>query len=598
MLLKSGVYRALLPVAPAIQGPFLDWTCERGEPLPANINAAHWEQASACVLSGKVFAFSDSWKEIGFPPDWARSVLSGKTLPDPACHWTRIPDFELSGGDVKGYWESARFDGLLVLALGWLVTKREDIRQGIDAWLKSWAAENPANQGIQWKCGQETAIRLMQLLLTAELLHRFGGVRAMSSLHQLIAEHCQRISRTMLYAIGQDNNHGTSEAAALFAAGTYLAARTANHLARDGSDWSTSGRQWLENRLRRLVLNDGSFSQHSTNYHRLMLDTCSFAETWRGWFHEPPFSAQFYSRARAATAWLTEFTDAECGDAPNLGANDGARIFVLHALPYRDFRPSVQWASRIFDYKLVFAAGPWNEPLEWLALDRPPQHALHCESRLMADGGYAKLANGNSWLILRLPTYRFRPSQSDALHVDLWISGRNLVRDAGSYSYNAKGHWLQYFGGVGSHSTVQFDDRDQMPRLSRFLFGEWLTIHDLEFDSTHGRCGASYRDFRGAAHRRKIHLTEDTCVVNDTISGFERSAVLRWRLAPGDWFQTENGARCSFASVSVVASGSILRSELCVGYESTHYARTSTLPVLEVEVRAPTTLKTEIRWNK
>ena len=249
--------------------------------------------------------------------------------------------------------------------------------------------------------------------------------------------------------------------------------------------------------MTRLVLDDGSFSQHSTNYHRLMLDTCSFAETWRRWFNQTPFSAPLYIRARAATAWLAALTDSNCGDAPNLGANDGACIFVMHALPYRDFRPSIQWASCVFDNKLLLIAGPWNEPLEWLALDSPSQHSIRSESRLMPSGGYAKLANNNSWVMLRLPTYRFRPSQSDALHLDLWAFGRNLVRDAGSYSYNAENGWLEYFGGVGSHSTIQFDGRDQMPRLSRFLFGEWLSIGDLEFDEEHNRCAARYRDFLG-----------------------------------------------------------------------------------------------------
>ena len=32
-----------------------------------------------------------------------------------------------------------------------------------------------------------------------------------------------------------------------------------------------------------------------------------------------------------------------------------------------------------------------------------------------------------------------RPSQADALHLDLWHRGVNLLRDAGTFSYNAEG---------------------------------------------------------------------------------------------------------------------------------------------------------------
>lgn len=47
--------------------------------------------------------------------------------------------------------------------------------------------------------------------------------------------------------------------------------------------------------------------------------------------------------------------------------------------------------------------------------------------------------------MLRYPRFRFRPSQADALHLDLWLEGRNLLRDAGTYSYNTESAWLSYF---------------------------------------------------------------------------------------------------------------------------------------------------------
>ena len=40
------------------------------------------------------------------------------------------------------------------------------------------------------------------------------------------------------------------------------------------------GRKMLEEMSSALISRDGSFSQSSTNYHRLMLDTFSLAEIW------------------------------------------------------------------------------------------------------------------------------------------------------------------------------------------------------------------------------------------------------------------------------------------------------------------------------
>ena len=54
------------------------------------------------------------------------------------------------------------------------------------------------------------------------------------------------------------------------------------------------------------------------------------------------------------------------------------------------------------------------------------------------------------------------------------IKGINVVRDAGTCSYNTVEPWQSYFPGTRAHSAVEFGDRDQMPRISRFLFRSWL----------------------------------------------------------------------------------------------------------------------------
>src|SRR5690606_32328355 len=105
---------------------------------------------------------------------------------------------------------------------------------------------------------------------------------------EFVYRHIERISANIRYALAQDNNHGTSEAAALFIGGSWLAKNASNRSeeldsrTRDlqvmrGNDRSKKydhfafqGRKWLENRVEKLVENDGSFSQHSVMYHRVL----------------------------------------------------------------------------------------------------------------------------------------------------------------------------------------------------------------------------------------------------------------------------------------------------------------------------------------
>jgi hypothetical protein len=275
-------------------------------------------------------------------------------------------------------------------------------------------------------------------------------------------------------------------------------------------------------------------------------------------------------------------TDTASGDAPNLGANDGARIGVLHDRPYRDFRPSVQLASVLFLGRRTYSPGSWDQPLEWLQLSAPDDSPGRPASMLFPDGGYARLVSGKSWLVLRLPRYRFRPSHADALHIDLWRDGRNFIRDGGSFSYNSQGRWHEYFSGTASHSTVQFDGRDQMPRLGRFLFGSWLRCEGLEFSENRVRAG--YTDYRGARHVRSVESTDRGFRVNDALSGFTESAVLRWRLAPGEWSLDRTTVRSQTEPAAFECNGPFRRVEVVEGWESRHYGERTPIPVFELEV--------------
>ena len=79
------------------------------------------------------------------------------------------------------------------------------------------------------------------------------------------------------------------------------------------------------------------------------------------------------------------------GDGPNLGANDGARLLPITNADYRDYRPSVQLASVLFNKLKAYQDGPWNEVLDWLQVPIPEEQSPFPVSLMAEDGGFAML---------------------------------------------------------------------------------------------------------------------------------------------------------------------------------------------------------------
>ncbi|MDD2367092.1 MAG: alginate lyase family protein [Desulfuromonadaceae bacterium] len=543
------------------------------------------ERAEA-LLKGKLCYFSDGMKQVGSPPDWFLDPFSGQRL-SPGGHWSKVNEF--SAADIKTVWEASRFEWVPLLARAWRVSGDSRYIDTLNQWLHDWVLRNPFNAGPNWKCGQEASIRIINLMLGSFLLDVQRNPSP--ALVALIELHCSRIRPTIKYAVAQNNNHGTSEAAALYLGGSWLLGvdpLIPVALRRQAQQWRDLGRTLLEDRVLHLVAVDGSFSQYSVNYHRVLVDTLCQVEVWRQEYGDKPFSRSYTERCQAAVEWLAQVTDADTGDAPNMGANDGARLYNLSSTPYRDFRATVQLASLLFNKYKVYAEGSWNEPLQWLG--RNTNHdvvELRRDSVVHKNGGDVLLHGVNSHAMIRFAHFQFRPSHADCLHFDLWHKGRNILRDGGTYSYNTDPQFLDYFSGSRSHNTVQFDDRNQMPRLGRFLFGDWLSMSECggieKYNGSVSWSGAYY-DRQKAWHRRFVSIENGIWKVIDTINGFEKKAVLRWRLIPDEWQLNKTICHSSHAQISVVTDAPVNRFELVTGWESLHYLQKTELPVLEVEV--------------
>jgi hypothetical protein len=472
----------------------------------------------------------------------------------PLLHWTAYEKGKqhwLAGQDIKFIWEPARFGWVYPLVRAFVFSADERYPQAFWAYAERFFAANPPNLGPQWASGQEVALRLMALTLAAQVFRASAQStpERLAWLGQILIAHARRIPPTLVYAKSQKNNHLITEAAGLITASAALP------VAAESARWRELGLNCFNQAILSQISADGAYIQHSTNYHRLMLETTLWVAALLACQGRNLPEAVNHRLALAA-AWLVARLDPVSGGVPNLGHNDGAHVLPLSSGGFADYRPVVQAAGLVFCQRAPLEPGAWDELSLWLA-----NTAFIPPKANMADRDFIPptiLHSSHSWAELRAVTYRDRPAHADQLHVDLWWRGENLAQDAGTYLYNAPSPWENALGATRVHNTVEIDSLDQMTRAGRFRWVDWAQAQILPKPADPQPGGrqvtASHNGYAhlGAVHRRSLEiLQEDTWKVSDEIlpggrGGSTKHAIrLHWLLPDWQWQWSENELQLS-----------------------------------------------------
>lgn len=499
------------------------------------------------ILQGKYTYYHFHEFELTQVPNWFYDPFTQKELLEDTKqkHWVDINEFDLNTGDIKNLWELSRFDWLTDLARAYVLSLDKKYLDRINLLLNDWSKNNPVNIGVNWRCGQETSIRIMKLFHTSMVL---GNLKEISSTLALFAyEHLKRIEGNIGYAVAQNNNHGTSEAAALYVGACWLLHQKETNIEIEESlllKFKRKGRKILENRIQKLVLKEGTFAQKSINYHRVVVDTMSFVLYGMKFFEEKPFDPKIIFRLEQLGEWLLQMISNGKGEVPIIGANDGAMFETLHNCNYRDYRPSLQLYYALLKNVRLWDDSDLDEVLFWRRFnisELKPNFEIELKSKIR-DEEFVQLVYKDLIVRVKATQDNFRPS-NDVLHLDLWFKGNNILIDSGSFSYNSP--LSPYFRSIQSHNTLQSGQFEPMPRISRFLNGQWVKVKSSEIKETVDDIywEGSYLDYRGNFHKRKIILFKEYYKVNiidEFSSPLEgESKTIRFHVADNESFSPE-----------------------------------------------------------
>lgn len=515
-------------------------------------------EVANAALEGRFLFFSRWWADLGNPPDWLLNPVDGVRYPGD-IHWSLIPDLSPELGDIKYVWEASRFPHVYYFVRAYALTCDERYAEGFWNHVESWIKANPPELGPNWRCGQEIAIRSFAWIFG---LYAFKGCRAttperVALLLKYLWYNAWHIERNHWYALRcVRNNHSLSEAAGMFTIGTLFP------FFKESARWQQKGFNHLIRETIWQVYPDGTYMQHSTNYARLVVQLF----TWClrvAQLNGLEFPDILRERLRGLLRFLRSLQDERTGRVPNYGSNDGALIFPLSSCDYLDYRPALNALSIVLDGVRLYEPGPWDEEAVWfygpktvktrngirfasdLPVDSPAMKAKE-SAVAFPIGGYYVLRGLYSFAMIRCGRYRHRPSQADMLHLDLWYKGYNALIDPGTYSYNPREGWVNYFIGTSSHNTVTVDGRDQMKKGSRFLWSDWVQGKILKFnskDSTPVFVG-EHSGYKPIIHRRFVAQREDAFLIIDDLFGDEKEHeyILHWLVGDLELMPNASGA--------------------------------------------------------
>ncbi|MEM8527761.1 MAG: alginate lyase family protein [Bacteroidota bacterium] len=432
------------------------------------------------IQSGKLSYFNSTLLEIGQDYDWLTNPSNDYQY-DQNKHWLDIPDLSQEAGDIKYVWEKSRFSYLYEV-IRYDYHFEEDCAAFVLEEIESWIAQNPINQGPNWRCSQEISLRTMNWLFALYYYKRSP---------ELTEARFQKIMQVIYWQLKHDydninfsriavrNNHAITETLMLYLAGIFFP------FFPEAAKWKHKGKQWFEEEIAYQVYEDGTFLQFSHNYHRVLIQLMTQA-FYLAELNNESFSDLTYERAKKSLNYLYQCTNLENGQLPNYGANDGALFFKLNDQPYRDYRSQLNALAYFFNKEVLFEDKELEEDIAWFA-NSEKLTAKDLNFKLQKEkisrfsqGGYYLMQNPDSFTFIKCGSYKDRPSHADNLHIDIWYKGENVLRDAGTYRYNTEPELVRYFNGTSAHNTVTLGDEDQMEKGPRFIWFNWSSAESAK----------------------------------------------------------------------------------------------------------------------
>jgi hypothetical protein len=469
--------------------------------------------------------------------DWHADPASGWRWP---CNYISLLEPVAYGpdcpADIMLIWALNRHRHLVTLGMAYLLSGDPCYSAAVADHLKSWIATNPPGYGVNWFSSLEIAIRLIAWALTFQLCRGSRSFPAALMLKSLI-EQTKFLNRHLTTWEPVPNNHLIGEATALVVVGAVFPE------CRQAAEWRQIGLRILNEQVIMQTHQDGVNKEQAMGYQRMVIECLMAVVVLSRRALIPPVPV-----IEDALQRMLDYVAGTCapdGTMPMWGDADSGHPLAL-GTHFWDFRPLLALGAVLFgrgDWK--FVANRFSAESFWLLGLGGVQAWGDLDTRLPVETARQFVAGGltvlrHDWtassdlVCFRCGAFglgdEVTHAHCDLLSLQLWLAGRPLLVDSGTYTYY--GHWRQIMRQTSSHNTLMVDGHEQA--LPRTIFA-WQTIPQAEMIAWECKCvTGSMWAAPDVCHQRTIqHLQPGQWLIHDQLVGTgAHTATWYFHLAP------------------------------------------------------------------
>lgn len=466
--------------------------------------------------------------DLGEEINWNHEYKRGINTPLLFGPWMNYRDSTFYG-DFKYFWELPRLQHLITLAKAYYLTDDEKYAEETVKQIEGFVKQSPYLLGVNWIMPMEASIRLISISWVTAFLKEYlrQNTHVCSTIERIVRSHVDYVAKNFS-AYSSANNHLIAEAAGVFIASicfSQLGGMTEHR--RNTYDI-------LCREIARQFYPDGVNREQTTHYH-IACYNCLLLAGLLGKDNGLDFPAEYWKTLETAADFIHAMPNNN-NSIPQIGDSDDGKTIVLSETKNNTVQALLATAAVLFnrvDFKAK--AKDFDEMSFWLLgkSGKAIFNTMGCtsestdKSAKFDEGGYYILHMNEptcAKLICDCGSLGFGTiaahGHADSLSFILYVHGREFFIDPGTYTFEDKNPYRDYFRSTTAHNTVVVDGQDQSQMAGPFLWThkansfieEWISNEHR--DKITGRHDGYHRLQDPVTHRRAIELDKDKAIIS------------------------------------------------------------------------------------